>query len=1090
MAANAEIPNPVTEDYVLAEDETVDGTLTVNAGVTVYLNGKTLTVSGLAGTGTISTSDTPEGYEQLEYAEATSDGRQYIDTGVKAISEAKIVADIMYTGTANSGTYKPLISSALSSNDGNTKTSKTYGVWIWPVGGSSKWFMFFGGVEQDSSASVVQNERCVIEAAWKSNSRTLYYNGARKLNTTDSKSVPTVNETMYLPARNLGGNASDRGEFKIYSFKIYNPQSTLVRDFIPARRLSDGAVGFYDAAGKTFFESLIGTSFVASEKTFGEGCGELHLDVADGTTLQNSSVNIAKAVKVVKTGAGTYIASKENYYTGGSVIAAGKARATVTHGSYGFGAWGTEVFVEDGGQIIMNGNASTLNGYHLTIAGSGPDGNGAIYGNATKDWDSRNLESLSLSADATVKTAARDGFNLRNNAGSDFSLNLCGHTLAVTGNSRFIAWCVNVPDEGRIIADISPGNNPAVNCFYSHTGAFNAPLVDFVVPAGKAVGGEAPFVVSNMTFGGTWNPSHANCTLNVLGTYAPQQSATTFPVTTLGDAEHLSPVLDLSALSGTYDATSRSLYFQNGSSVTVETGAREISIGDCLVSFAAGGVPDPSVGFTLCTNGVAVADRSLVVKDGDNGRGIFVKNALEPAFARWVGGEWKFFMENGDEYEGGWTGGVTDTIEVRFSTEAEYEAICATNFTPAAFVMTGFAGVENATCDLTRLSFIFEEGMVVDVNGGRVKLPASMTGGTKAFTVTNSAERQGTLEVEVASGQTAINTAMSIDGDIKLVKTGPGTFVSKIAQTYTGGTDVEAGTLRPADSPGDSNYTYSGDNFAAFGTGAVNVLPGAVFNVRGNYAYTNIVLKGGTIANTFRSMSQTAKPGIFVSSLADADESYFNMRHAGQGKCSMIYGMSNIATDLGGKTLTITEYGDLSVRSALTNGTLKVVEDNGWFILEYAFDMRSTVFDNNCALNVKGVVEIGEYIHVKNDRYMRGSGSFNVHGRFCPVVDYFYRAKMLDGSILDLSRRETVFNASCTTDENKTCDLTFADNATVMIKLGGRTVANGTKIVGWTSAPSNLAGLNFVCGDEGRFYTIVKKSDGLYYRTGLAISVR
>ena len=365
-----------------------------------------------------------------------------------------------------------------------------------------------------------------------------------------------------------------------------------------------------------------------------------------------------------------------------------------------------------------------------------------------------------------------------------------------------------------------------------------------------------------------------------------------------------------------------------------------------------------------------------------------------------------------------------------------------------------------------------------------------MTGGTKAFTVTNSAERQGTLEVEVASGQTAINTAMSIDGDIKLVKTGPGTFVSKIAQTYTGGTDVEAGTLRPADSPGDSNYTYSGDNFAAFGTGAVNVLPGAVFNVRGNYAYTNIVLKGGTIANTFRSMSQTAKPGIFVSSLADADESYFNMRHAGQGKCSMIYGMSNIATDLGGKTLTITEYGDLSVRSALTNGTLKVVEDNGWFILEYAFDMRSTVFDNNCALNVKGVVEIGEYIHVKNDRYMRGSGSFNVHGRFCPVVDYFYRAKMLDGSILDLSRRETVFNASCTTDENKTCDLTFADNATVMIKLGGRTVANGTKIVGWTSAPSNLAGLNFVCGDEGRFYTIVKKSDGLYYRTGLAISVR
>ena len=1090
MAANAEIPNPVTEDYVLAENETVDGTLTVNSGVTVYLNGKTLTVSGLAGSGTISTSDTPEGYEQLEYAEATSDGRQYIDTGVKAISEAKIVADVMYTGTTGSGTYKPLISSATGSN-GNTKTSKTYGVWIWTDDSVSKWVMFFSGSQINSSASVVQNEQCTIEASWKSNSRTLYYNGTSKIGgSTSSISPSTVNETMYLPARNLGGNVNERGEFKIYSFKIYNPQSTLVRDFIPARRLSDGAVGFYDAAGKTFFESLSGTSFVASEKTFGEGCGELHLDVAEGATLQNSTVNIAKAVKVVKEGTGTYIASKENYYKGGTVIAAGKARATVTGGSYGFGAWGTEVFVEDGGQVIMNGNQSALNGYDLTIAGSGPDGNGALYGNVSKDYDARNFESLSLSADATVKTIARDALNLRNNYATEFPLNLYGHTLTVTGNSRFIVWNVNALDEGRIVADISPGNNAKVNCFYS-LGVFNAPLVDFVVPAGKAVGGEAPFVISNMTFGGVWQEATSACTLKVLGRYAPQPSATRLPIVTLGDTEHLSPVLDLSALSGTYDATSRALCFQNGSSVTVETGAREISIGDRLVSFAAGGVPDPSVGFTLCTNGVAVADRSLVVKDGDDGRGIYVKNALEPAFARWVGGEWKFFMENGDEYEGEWTGGVTDTIEVRFSTEAEYEAICATNFTPSAFVMTGFTGAGNVTSDLTRVSFLFEEGMSVDVNGGRVKLPASMTGGSKAFTVTNSAEQEGTLEVEVAGGATVNNTAMSIEGNIKLVKTGGGVFVSKVSQTYTGGTDVEAGTLRPADSPADNNYTYSGDNFTAFGTGAVNVLPGAVFDVRGNYAYTNVILKGGTIANTLRTMSQTAKPGLFISSLADADESYFNMRQAGQGKYDMAYGKAGLATDLAGKTLTITEYGSLTVRSAFTNGTLKVLEENGWFILNSAFDMSSTTFDNSCALNVGGVVEIGEYIHSKDTQYMRGTGSFNIHRRFCPVASsYFYRSKMLDGSVLDLSQRDTVFNTRCKTDENKNCDLTFADNATIKIKLGERAATNGLKIVGWTTEPSNLAGLNFVCGDEGRSYAIIKKNDGLYIYTGLAISVR
>ncbi len=40
------------------------------------------------------------------------------------------------------------------------------------------------------------------------------------------------------------------------------------------------------------------------------------------------------------------------------------------------------------------------------------------------------------------------------------------------------------------------------------------------------------------------------------------------------------------------------------------------------------------------------------------------------------------------------------------------------------------------------------------------------------------------------------------------------------------------------------------------------------------------------------------------------------------------------------------------------------------------------------------------------------------------------------------------------------------------------------------NAPSNLSGLTFVCGDENRQYSIDKKDDGLYVRSGFFLLVR
>jgi len=55
--------------------------------------------------------------------------------------------------------------------------------------------------------------------------------------------------------------------------------------------------------------------------------------------------------------------------------------------------------------------------------------------------------------------------------------------------------------------------------------------------------------------------------------------------------------------------------------------------------------------------------------------------------------------------------------------------------------------------------------------------------------------------------------------------------------------------------------------------------------------------------------------------------------------------------------------------------------------------------------------------------------------------------------------------------------------------FGERAMANGTKIVGWTSAPANIGTLKFKCA-KGESFSVAVKDDGLYIQRGLIILVR
>ena len=106
------------------------------------------------------------------------------------------------------------------------------------------------------------------------------------------------------------------------------------------------------------------------------------------------------------------------------------------------------------------------------------------------------------------------------------------------------------------------------------------------------------------------------------------------------------------------------------------------------------------------------------------------------------------------------------------------------------------------------------------------------------------------------------------------------------------------------------------------------------------------------------------------------------------------------------------------------------------------------------------------------------------------VAEMFYFRGMKVSDIaarLDLSENTGTFSLDGTSNART---ISFADNATIALKLG--TSRHPSKIVGWTTAPTNLDTLTFVrsAEDAGRKYRIVKKDDGIYIITGMMIIVK
>ena len=181
----------------------------------------------------------PSGLVGLEYIEST--GTQYIDTGIKASKNLKVEADIDVS--AASGWVMIL----------GDYTSGSYFSW-WRQ--NTTMYAYYGS--NNKTLAELTGKRKYIS----NNTNNIWSIDTSKITVTPNSSDFSKNgNNLYLFSVNNGGNYN-KASMKLYSCKIYD-NGTLVRDFIPAKRISDGKCGLWDKVNFKFYTDENGGNFTA-----------------------------------------------------------------------------------------------------------------------------------------------------------------------------------------------------------------------------------------------------------------------------------------------------------------------------------------------------------------------------------------------------------------------------------------------------------------------------------------------------------------------------------------------------------------------------------------------------------------------------------------------------------------------------------------------------------------------------------------------------------------------------------------------------------------------------------------------------------
>ena len=798
-----------------------------------------------------------------------------------------------------------------------------------------------------------------------------------------------------------------------------------------------------DLAGHTLtVNGLAGSGTITDTSTDASNPGLLVVNVASGDS-QNSTVALSGNLTLVKTGAGRLIATKTGQtYTGGTIVSNGIMRAWKN--CYPSDATYGRVTVCEGSVFDVDArspsysnsenyrNASAQCLYVLdggTLANRG--------GNIPTGWTQ--VAKLQLLRDSYFE--ATGGFGFINNGYSEINLDFGGHTLYM--NTPGPGYLYNFGfTNGKLVL-----NGPtSVNVTQ---GSFRAPNGDLEVNCG--VSHATAVSVSNLTWNAGAFVNNIAYVFSVYGKFTPNGQR--IPSIQMQNGS----MLDLSGKDTAWSVVSsqfsaRTCTFAANSKIKIYVGTSDIHFGDKLVSW---GAPSTTVDFELVCDGVSAEDRGMGLAVADDG--IYVKPTTEPAYAMWnvSEGKWDFYLEDGTAYPVEWEGGVTSTMEVRYSSYAEYQYVKTAGVTPLAYRLAG-SFMMPGDVDSLDLHQAFDgvvSNAVIDVNGKSVTIPSTVFTGNRPFTVTSSAEG-GRLLLDVESG-TAVNTSMSLTGSLTFIKIGAGKLnAEKTGQTYTGGTIVSNGTMRAWRNCYPSDDTY----------GRVTVCQGAVFDVDGSgsanynaYGHKNAsatclyTLDGGTLANLGGNIpngwSMLSRVQLTADSAINAAADF-----------GFINGGYNAHTlDLDGHRLGVTvANGKLFHLFNLTvrNGTFASSGAGTLVFDKTAFNGANADFDINSIARINlANISMSNLTWGASASAVSDNNKISVYGALKPVGTKFPNIEMKNGSSLDLSGNTLPWSTVASQD-NRVCS--FANDArTIYVKIGDRTVSSKTPIVTWAAKPAN-----------------------------------
>ena len=799
--------------------------------------------------------------------------------------------------------------------------------------------------------------------------------------------------------------------------------------------------------------------------------------VGEGETYTNSSLNLSGNLKLVKDGAGTFVATKPSQeYVGVTEIGGGIVRCGCVNMS-GKTPFGASKTID-----LVNGVLDPMGSYNWT--GHTINMKGGLISNSVAEFErgttynanTRNQFNPTISVlDANACLATTEDFNfqgridvgagtetlvLRIPFGKQFFWNPSATAnvhLKVTGGGIFDIWQKNPVTYAKNPNFTLEVEDAALNLHkYNSTDmAGGLDVLDYISAYTNSV-------------------NNGTAVLNVAGTFTPASDY--FYGCTMLDGSKI----DLSSKTEPWSITSLSagnntVKFAADATVTLKLGDREVTPGDLIVAWE-----KRPVDVTFAFAGANV-DSEIPAVWADEG--LRYGYAEEPQIV-WTNGGGDGDLTN----PANWEDGVVPTdIKATFTGDVSNIYVPADKTFAAEKIWFKEATLsKDANFSWLDLNKVASDS-ILDLCGHDLKLSCVDGGCTNAGTVTDSASEGGTVTFVVPEGVTYTNSNFNFTGSLNFVKDGAGVLVAeKYPQLYTGTTTVKAGGVRCAEKA-NMNAT---DKQSPFGvTRTITLEEGSFLDPAGsaNWGFHTVNMNGGIISNTVERMdvgpqySSTTFNNPFnptinlmVDSLFVSTKTFtFKGSVKGDGRTLVVKILDVRWASSQSDAVTIEFVGTGRVRS------LKHFQTN---------EPKVTLIMNGAKFDAGGAWAVSNYVAKSASAFadIRSAedAKLYVTGTFTPEADDFFGCTMQNGSVIDLSKKTDTWSIvrSKAATPGPVDYVQFAKGAEVTLDFGNRSISSRKPILSWTEETRPADGVTFKLTDAAlaNHYVIDVRDDGVY----------